>query len=101
MDEPFGALDAITRRRMHVELTDIWRRTGTTIVFVTHDIAEAVTLADRIAIMTVGPRSRINDVASIDLSRPRNPSDPGFGAYFARIETVLSEGLAQPRRAHE
>lgn len=100
MDEPFAALDAITRRRMHVELMDIWRRTGKTIVFVTHDIAEAVTLADRVAIMTVGPRSRISVVENIDLPRPRNPSDPGFGGYFTRIEAALGEREAQQMPDH-
>ncbi len=55
MDEPFGALDAITRRRMHSALLDIWQRTRRTIVFVTHDILEALILADRIAVMSTGP----------------------------------------------
>ena len=59
MDEPFAALDALTRRRMHGVLLEIWQRTGKTIVFVTHDIAEAMTLADRICLMSVGPGSRI------------------------------------------
>ena len=59
MDEPFGALDALTRRRMHSVLLTIWQRTGKTVVFVTHDIAEAILLADRIAMMSVGPRSTI------------------------------------------
>ena len=59
MDEPFGALDALTRRRMHSVLLAIWQRTGKTVVFVTHDIAEAILLADRIGMMSVGPRSTI------------------------------------------
>src|SRR6202043_854993 len=62
MDEAFAALDALTRRRMHGVLLDILQRTGKTIVFVTHDIAEAITLADRIAIMSIGPRSVITKV---------------------------------------
>jgi NitT/TauT family transport system ATP-binding protein len=100
MDEPFAALDAISRRRMHVELMEIWRRTGTTVVFVTHDIAEAVTLADRVAIMTVGPRSRIRETVAIDLARPRNPADPGFGTLFARIEEALGAEPSIGRAAH-
>ena len=59
MDEPFGALDAQTREILQREVARIWRATGTTIVFVTHDIAEAVLLADRVVTMTAGPRARI------------------------------------------
>jgi NitT/TauT family transport system ATP-binding protein len=89
MDEPFGALDALTRRRMHGFLLDIWRRTGTTIVFVTHDIAEAVTLADRICVMSVGPGSRITDLIEVGLPRPRDLADPGAAALFKRVEGLL------------
>src|SRR5262249_28368131 len=85
MDEPFAALDAITRRRMHGELLRIWASTGTTIMFVTHDIAEAIALADRIAIMTVGPHSRIAQSLEVGLPRPRSPADPAVGALFSRI----------------
>jgi NitT/TauT family transport system ATP-binding protein len=92
MDEPFAALDALTRRRMQIELLRIWQSTGTTIVFVTHDIAEAITLADRIAVMTVGPRSRIKEIVDIGLRRPRSPADPEFGACFSRIEASLGDG---------
>src|SRR5712675_685666 len=59
MDEPFAALDALTRRRMHAVLLEIWQRTRKTIVFVTHDIAEAITLGDRIGMMSIGPYSNI------------------------------------------
>ena len=76
MDEPFAALDALTRRRMHAVLLDIWQRIGKTIVFVTHDIAEAISLADRIAVMSVGPRSVITKLIDIDLPRPRDLTDP-------------------------
>ena len=89
MDEPFGALDALTRRRMHGFLLDIWQRTGKTIVFVTHDIAEAVTLADRICVMSVGPGSRIVEVVRVDLPRPRDPADAGAGRIFKQVETLL------------
>jgi len=90
MDEPFGALDALTRRRMHAELLRIWDNTGTTIVFVTHDIAEAISLADRIAVMSVGPRSRIREVVDVDLTRPRDPGNPEFGALFSLIEGLFA-----------
>ena len=89
MDEPFAALDALTRRRMHGFLLDIWRRTGTTIVFVTHDIAESVTLADRICLMSLGPGSRITEVIDVELPRPRDLADPGAARLFKRVEQLL------------
>ncbi len=90
MDEPFGALDALTRRRMHGFLLDIWQRTGKTIVFVTHDIAEAVTLADRICVMSVGPGSRITEVISVALPRPRDPAEPQAAQIFKQVEALLT-----------
>ena len=90
MDEPFGALDALTRRRMHGFLPDIWQRTGKTIVFVTHDIAEAVTLADRICVMSVGPGSRITQVLPVALARPRDLADPRAGELYKRVEALLA-----------
>jgi NitT/TauT family transport system ATP-binding protein len=89
MDEPFGALDALTRRRMHGFLLDIWQRTRTTIVFVTHDIAEAVTLADRICIMSLGPGSRIFEVIDVKLPRPRDIADPAAAKIFRKVEELL------------
>ena len=70
MDEPFGALDAQTRETMQEELTRVWERTGKTIVFVTHDIEEAVYLGDRVIVMTARP-GRIRQEVRIDLPRPR------------------------------
>ena len=90
MDEPFGALDALTRRRMHGFLLEIWQRTGKTIVFVTHDIAEAVALADRICVMSVGPGSRITEVIAVPLARPRDPADPGAARIFKQVERLLA-----------
>jgi NitT/TauT family transport system ATP-binding protein len=90
MDEPFGALDALTRRRMHGFLLEIWQRTGKTIVFVTHDIAEAVTLADRICVMSVGPGSRITELIPVPLARPRDLTDPDAARLFKRIENLLA-----------
>jgi NitT/TauT family transport system ATP-binding protein len=89
MDEPFGALDALTRRRMHGFLLDIWQRTRTTIVFVTHDIAEAVTLADRICIMSLGPGSHITEVIEVKLPRPRDIADPAAATIFRKVEELL------------
>jgi NitT/TauT family transport system ATP-binding protein len=93
MDEPFAALDALTRRRMHSVLLDIWQRTGKTIVFVTHDIAEAISLGDRIGMMSMGPRSRITRLISIDLPRPRDVADGRFARLFKEIEELLTPDL--------
>jgi NitT/TauT family transport system ATP-binding protein len=71
MDEPFGALDAQTREAMQEELTRLWERTGKTIVFVTHDIEEAVYLGDRVVVLSVRP-ARIREEVRIDLPRPRD-----------------------------
>jgi len=95
MDEPFGALDAMTRRRMHSFLLEIWEQTRKTIIFVTHDIAEAIVLADRVAMMSVGPGSVITELIDIDMSRPRNLSDPRFADLFKRIEDLLAPELAR------
>jgi NitT/TauT family transport system ATP-binding protein len=95
MDEPFAALDALTRRRMHSVLLEIWQRTSKTIVFVTHDIAEAISLADRIGMMSVGPRSVITKVINIDLPRPRDLTDPKVAQLFKAIEDLLAPDLAR------
>ena len=71
MDEPFGALDAQTREAMQEELTRLWERTGKTIVFVTHDIEEAIYLADRVVVLSARP-ARIKEEVKIDLPRPRD-----------------------------
>jgi NitT/TauT family transport system ATP-binding protein len=95
MDEPFAALDAMTRRRMHAVLLEIWQRTRKTIVFVTHDIAEAVLLADRIGMMSVGPRSTITRVFDINLPRPRDLTNPRVAQLFNQIEALLAPDLAR------
>jgi NitT/TauT family transport system ATP-binding protein len=95
MDEPFAALDALTRRRMHSVLLEIWQRTGKTIVFVTHDIAEAIALGDRIGMMSVGPRSVITKVLDIDLPRPRDLGNPRVARLFNEIEALLAPDLAR------
>jgi len=89
MDEPFGALDALTRRRMHAVLLAIWQRTKKTVVFVTHDIAEAILLADRIGMMSVGPGSTITRTFDIDLPRPRDLAHPKVAQLFHEIEELL------------
>jgi NitT/TauT family transport system ATP-binding protein len=95
MDEPFGALDAITRRHMHSILLDIWQRTGKTIIFVTHDIAEAISLGDRIGVMSSGPRSVITRLFDIDLPRPRDLTNPTVAILYNEIEALLVPELAR------
>jgi NitT/TauT family transport system ATP-binding protein len=94
MDEPFGALDALTRRRMHAVLLAIWQRTRKTVVFVTHDIAEAILLADRIGMMSVGPCSTITKIFDIDLPRPRDLTHPKVAQLFHEIEQLLEPDVA-------
>ncbi len=72
MDEPFGALDALTRAKLQDELLEIVARTHSTVVMVTHDVDEAVLLSDRIVMLTNGPSATIGEILSVDLPRPRN-----------------------------
>ena len=93
MDEPFGALDALTRDQMNVELQRIWLATRSTVVFVTHGIAEAVFLADRVVVMSPRP-GRIADIIEVDLPRPRRLAvreTAQFGASTARIRDLFHE----------
>ena len=87
MDEPFGALDEMTRERMNDELLRIWERTGTTVVFVTHSIPEAVFLSSRVVVMSARP-GRITHSIEIDLPRPRNEATRETERYFALITEV-------------
>jgi NitT/TauT family transport system ATP-binding protein len=98
MDEPFAALDALTRRRMHSVLLDIWQRTGKTIVFVTHDIAEAISLADRIGVMSIGPRAHITRLIDVALPRPRDVSDARTAQLFREIEELLTPDLERSEK---
>ena len=88
MDEPFGAVDAQTRERLQGELLEIWAETAKTILFVTHDVEEAITLADRIVVMAKEPGS-IREILTVDLERPRERSDPAFGEYYRRVRELI------------
>jgi len=92
MDEPFGALDAMTREQMNLELQRIWLERRKTVVFITHSIPEAVFLADRVLVMTPRP-GRIAEIVSIPIPRPRSldaMTTPEFGAYAHRIRAHFS-----------
>jgi NitT/TauT family transport system ATP-binding protein len=97
MDEPFGALDEMTRERMNMELHAIWQRTGTTVLFVTHSIAEAVFLSTRVVVMSARP-GRISDEIAIDLALPRSfetREDPRYFELATRVRESLrrAEGM--------
>jgi NitT/TauT family transport system ATP-binding protein len=96
MDEPFAAVDAQTRAMLQEELSLIWQRTGCTIFFITHDISEAILLADRISVMRAGPDSRIKETLAVDIPRPRTPASPAFAHYYARVQAILA---SEVRRA--
>ncbi len=91
MDEPFGALDEMTRERMNQEVLRIWEATGTTIVFVTHSIPEAVFLSSRVVVMSARP-GRITDVIDVDLARPRGIATREEPRYFELV-TAVREAL--------
>ena len=92
MDEPFGSLDAQLRTRMHAKLLEIWQKTQATFVFVTHDLQEAITLADRVVVMSRRPGCP-KLVVDINLPRPRDvvdiQADPAFGAYVKQLWHAL------------
>lgn len=89
MDEPLGALDALTRDNMRKELERIWSATGKTVVFITHSVPEAVYLADRVIVLKDGS---VDVDLPIQLERPRDSADPDFIKYVTSLESELTEG---------
>jgi NitT/TauT family transport system ATP-binding protein len=94
MDEPFGALDEMTRERLNMELLQIWEASGSTVVFVTHSISEAVFLSTRVVVMSPRP-GRISDVVAIDLPQPRTATtreEPRFFELVTEVREALHLG---------
>lgn len=93
LDEPFGALDALTRAKLQDELIRIVEKTHATVVMVTHDVDEAVLLSDRIVMMTNGPAARIGGIVEVGLPRPRNRldlvNDPAYHRYRGQVMQFL------------
>ena len=98
MDEPFGALDALTRRNLQDELLRIWAQLRKTILFVTHGIEESIYLADRVVVMTYRPGT-VKRIVPVTLSRPRDPSAPEFNALEREVAALVTEEQARHVRA--
>ena len=100
MDEPFGALDALTRAHLQDELLKIVGKTGSTVLMVTHDVDEAVLLSDRIVMMTNGPAATIGEILPVDLARPRDrialAEDPAYVHYRAAVLEFLYRRHGMP-----
>ncbi len=100
MDEPFGALDALTRAKLQDELQGIVAQSGATVVMVTHDVDEAVLLSDRIVMLTNGPAATIGDILHVDLPRPRDrlalSEDPHYAHLRAQVLDFLYKRQAHP-----
>jgi NitT/TauT family transport system ATP-binding protein len=98
MDEPFGALDALTRRNLQDELLRIWSSLRKTIVFVTHGIEEAIYLADRVVVMTYRP-GRVKRIVPVGLARPRDTASPEFNALKREVSQLVMEEQARHEQA--
>jgi NitT/TauT family transport system ATP-binding protein len=94
MDEPFGALDAMTRDLLHDELERVWRETGCTVVFVTHNVREAIRLGDRVVLLTSRP-GRVAAEFPVAIARPRRIDSPEIAGLAAEITDRLREEVAR------
>jgi NitT/TauT family transport system ATP-binding protein len=103
MDEPFSALDVHTRNRMESELLGLWEGSGKTVVFVTHDLEEAIALADEVVVLSAGPASRNVSAHRIDLERPRDLFElrtaPAFLDLYASIWADLRDEVRRSQKA--
>jgi len=100
LDEPFSALDAFTRADLHGHLLRLWQQAGLTVVMVTHDVSEAVTLADRVVVMRPDP-GRVHDELEILLARPRDRASPGVEGTSRTLYAALDEARRPPVRETE
>ena len=95
MDEPFGALDALTRAALQDELIGVMAKTGATVVMVTHDVDEAVLLSDRVVMMTNGPAATIGEILDVKLTKPRDRLQLAHDPHFAECRAAILEFLYQ------
>ena len=100
LDEPFGALDAQTRRTLQDELISIWKKTGKTILFVTHDIAEAVYLGEKISIFSVAPDASIVETLDVPYLYPRDINNTKIGDFVKLTTEKLEDAIRSSREAH-
>jgi len=94
MDEPFAALDAQTRALMQLELANLWQATRTTVLFITHDIDEAVTLGTRIGVMRAGPSADVKGVIDVALDGARSRTDDAFLKYYKQVYEMIRDEVA-------
>ena len=103
MDEPFGALDALTRAHMQDSLIEIQARLNNTVIMITHDVDEAVLLSDRIVMMTNGPAATVGEILEVDLERPRDrlelADNPKYNHYRADVLRFLHERHGRPEKS--
>jgi NitT/TauT family transport system ATP-binding protein len=90
MDEPFSALDVMTRHRMRAEIVEIWKKTKKTVVFVTHEVEEAIELADRIVVLSSKP-TKVRSIIEIDTARPRNLEEAKLQAMQSQLRRLIGE----------
>lgn len=99
MDEPFAALDAQTRLLMQQELRRIWMKDRLSVLFITHDIDEAVTLSTRIGVMRAGPASHLKGVISVDIHGDRDRTQPDFIQHYRLVHSMIRDEVDKSRRA--
>jgi NitT/TauT family transport system ATP-binding protein len=103
MDEPFGALDVQTRQNMENELLELWQESRKTVLFITHDLEEAIALADHVVVVSAGPAARIKGAYAVDLPRPRDVVEirlnPDFTALYRRIWADLRDEVKRSQEA--